>query len=405
MPGQTQPKPASSSTAIHELLALRWSGRAFDPNWHPDDTQVMTLLEAARWAPSCYGDEPWRYLLFRRAAPSKAWQDALECLSPGNQKWAGQASLLFLALADTRYSQRAEDNRWGDYDSGAASLSLCLQATALGLMTHQMGGFDPIAARRRFAVPERYRLMAFIAVGQQLPQAQVPLDLRASESARRRRRPLQESVYLERWGNPLELAPRGVSPAPDAGQPPGSAGVDPVSSTGVRSQQGFLPLGLAVLTVSDSRDEHSDKSGALLVKRLRTAGHRLVEKRIVPDDIYRVRAVVAAWCVHPEVAGVLISGGTGVTGRDGTPDAVAALLDKRLDGFGELFRWLSWEQIGTSSMQSRALGGVCNGRYIFSLPGSSGACSLAWDRILCAQLDRRTKPCNLVELLPRMGER
>ncbi len=384
MPGPTQRKPAHSAVPIHELLALRWSGRVFDARWHPDDIQVTALLEAARWAPSCYGDQPWRCLLFRRDADTDAWREALECLSPGNQKWAAQAPLLLLLLADTRFSERDADNRWGDYDSGAAGLSVCLQATALGLMAHQMGGFDQDLARSRFAVPERFHLMAFIAVGRQLPKARVPRALRESEAAPRQRRPLAESVHVERWGRALELAP--LRPEED------------------RGEECAAPLGVAVLTVSDSRDESSDKSGALLVERLRQAGHRLVEKQVASDDIYQVRAVVSGWCVQPEIDVVLLSGGTGVTGRDGTPEAVTALLDKRLEGFGELFRNLSWEQIGTSSLQSRALAGVCNGRYLFCLPGSPGACSLAWDRLIRAQLDARTRPCNLAELRPRLRE-
>ena len=167
----------------------------------------------------------------------------------------------------------------------------------------------------------------------------------------------------------------------------------------------FIPLNIAVLTVSDSRTEETDKSGALLVQRLGTAGHRLAEKRIVPDDVYRIRAVVAHWIAEESVQVVIATGGTGVTGRDGTPEAVAPLLDKTIDGFGEIFRVLSYEEIKTSTVQSRALAGVANGTYVFCLPGSSGACRTAWDRIIAAQLDYRTRPCNLVELIPRLLER
>ncbi len=166
----------------------------------------------------------------------------------------------------------------------------------------------------------------------------------------------------------------------------------------------FQPHSIAILTVSDSRDEASDSSGALLVKRLQEAGHRLHEKRIVPDDVYRIRAVVSAWIADPQVQVVITTGGTGVTGRDGTPEAVSVLLDKELEGFGELFRWLSYQEIGTSTLQSRALAGVANGTYLFCLPGSKGACATAWDRILAAQLDRRTRPCNLSEMMPRLDE-
>ncbi len=166
----------------------------------------------------------------------------------------------------------------------------------------------------------------------------------------------------------------------------------------------FQPLSIAILTVSDSRDEASDRSGALLVKRLQEAGHRLHEKRIVPDDVYRIRAVVSEWIADPQVQVVITTGGTGVTGRDGTPEAVSVLLDKELEGFGELFRYLSYQEIGTSTLQSRALAGVANGTYLFCLPGSKGACATAWDGILAAQLDRRTRPCNLSEMMPRLDE-
>ena len=167
----------------------------------------------------------------------------------------------------------------------------------------------------------------------------------------------------------------------------------------------FIPLDVVVLTISDSRTEETDKSGALLVQRLGAAGHRLVEKRIVPDDVYRIRAVVAQWIAEDSVQVVISTGGTGVTGRDGTPEAVAPLLDKTIEGFGEVFRVLSYEEIQTSTLQSRALAGVANGTYVFCLPGSSGACRTAWDRIIAAQLDYRTRPCNLVELIPRLLER
>ena len=167
----------------------------------------------------------------------------------------------------------------------------------------------------------------------------------------------------------------------------------------------FLPIGIAVLTVSDSRDEQSDKSGRLLVERLTGAGHRLAGKLIVPDDIYQIRAVVSRWIADPEVNAVITTGGTGVTGRDATPEAVHPLLDKVLDGFGELFRSISYADIKTSTLQSRALAGVANATFVFCVPGSSGACATAWDDLIAAQLDSRTEPCNLVELMPRLREK
>ena len=167
----------------------------------------------------------------------------------------------------------------------------------------------------------------------------------------------------------------------------------------------FLPLAIAVLTVSDSRNEADDASGRTLVERLTAAGHRLADRAIIPDDIYRIRAVVSGWIADPAISVILITGGTGMTGRDSTPEAIRPLLDKEIDGFGELFRMLSWEEIGASTLQSRALGGLANATFIFCLPGSTGACRTGWDRILQVQLDARTRPCNLVDLLPRLRER
>jgi len=167
----------------------------------------------------------------------------------------------------------------------------------------------------------------------------------------------------------------------------------------------FRPVRIAILTVSDSRDESTDKSGRLLVDRLTAARHQLAEKAIVPDDIYRIRAVVSRWIADPDVNVVITTGGTGVTGRDGTPEAVRPLLDKVLDGFGEMFRSISYAQIKTSTLQSRALAGVANATYVFCVPGSSGACATAWDELIAAQLDLRTRPCNLVELMPRLLEK
>ncbi len=167
----------------------------------------------------------------------------------------------------------------------------------------------------------------------------------------------------------------------------------------------FIPLNIAILTVSDSRNEDNDVSGKTLVERLQQEGHRLYQKQIVADDIYRIRAVVSNWIADAEVNVVITTGGTGVTGRDGTPEAVLPLLDKVLDGFGEVFRMLSYSDIKTSTIQSRAVAGVANGTYIFCLPGSSGACRTAWDDLIKAQLDFRTKPCNLVQLMPRLLEK
>jgi len=166
----------------------------------------------------------------------------------------------------------------------------------------------------------------------------------------------------------------------------------------------FVAVPIAVMTVSDSRTESDDKSGKLLVSRLQEAGHQFVEKVIVPDNVFQIRAVASRWIADPDIQVVLMTGGTGVTGFDGTPEAVTPLFEKELDGFGEIFRAISFEEIGTSSLQSRAVAGVANGTYLFSLPGSSGACATAWDNLLVHQLDYRTRPCNLVELMPRLLE-
>ncbi len=171
------------------------------------------------------------------------------------------------------------------------------------------------------------------------------------------------------------------------------------------TQRAFLPLNIAVLTVSDTRTEQQDTSGRTLSERLTAAGHRLADKRIVPDDVYRIRAVVSGWIADPEVHVVITTGGTGVTGRDGTPEAVSALFDKTLEGFGETFRAISFQEISTSTIQSRAIAGVANGTYIFCIPGSSGACRTAWDRLIGDQLDLRTEPCNLAQLIPRLLEK
>ncbi|ODB82422.1 molybdenum cofactor biosynthesis protein B [Candidatus Thiodiazotropha endoloripes] len=167
----------------------------------------------------------------------------------------------------------------------------------------------------------------------------------------------------------------------------------------------FIPLNISVMTVSDSRTEENDKSGQKLKSMLEEAGHQLADKRIVKDDRYRIRAVMSEWIANPDVQVIITTGGTGLTGRDGTPEAVEPLLDKIINGFGEMFRSLSYEIIGTSTMQSRAIAGVANGTFVFCLPGSTGACKDGWSKLISAQLDYRTRPCNLVELMPRLLEK
>ena len=166
----------------------------------------------------------------------------------------------------------------------------------------------------------------------------------------------------------------------------------------------FQALQIAVLTVSDTRDLGTDTSGAALVARIEKAGHKVQARAIVADDADRIEALLNEWIADPAVDVVISNGGTGVTGRDVTPEAFERVIEKRIDGFGELFRMLSYQKIGTSTIQSRALGGVARGTYLFALPGSTGAVKDGWDDILVWQLDSRHQPCNLVELMPRLRE-
>lgn len=166
----------------------------------------------------------------------------------------------------------------------------------------------------------------------------------------------------------------------------------------------FRPLALCVLTVSDTRDAGSDSSGDYLATALAEAGHHLRQRAILRDDKYALRALVSQWIADPDVDGVLVSGGTGFTGRDSTPEAILPLLDKTMPGFGEMFRVLSFEDIGTSTLQSRAFAGLANATFVFCLPGSPSACRTAWEKLIRAQLDARTRPCNLASLRPRLRE-
>jgi molybdenum cofactor biosynthesis protein B len=166
----------------------------------------------------------------------------------------------------------------------------------------------------------------------------------------------------------------------------------------------FLPVRIAVLTVSDTRDGANDTSGDTLAARILAAGHELADRASARDEVEAIAARLRGWIARPDVDVVITTGGTGVTGRDVTPEAFGRVLEKRIEGFGELFRMLSYARIGTSTMQSRALGGVAGGTYLFALPGSTGAVKDGWDDILVWQLDSRHRPCNLVELMPRLKE-
>ncbi len=171
------------------------------------------------------------------------------------------------------------------------------------------------------------------------------------------------------------------------------------------TERELVAVNIAIMTVSDSRTDETDTSGAALVSRLLDAGHSLAEKTIVADDIYKIREVMSRWIADPNIFAIISTGGTGLTGRDITPEAVRPLLDKEIEGIGELFRWISYQEIGTSTVASRALGGVANGTFIFCLPGSTGACRTGWDAIIGPQLDYRNRPCNMVELMPRLLEK
>ncbi len=166
----------------------------------------------------------------------------------------------------------------------------------------------------------------------------------------------------------------------------------------------FIPLHLCVLTVSDTRTHADDKSGDYLVTALQQEGHHLAERAILRDDRYQLRALVSRWIADANIDGILVTGGTGFTGRDSTPEALLPLLDKEMPGFGELFRAISVDEIGTSALQSRAFAGLANGTFLFCLPGSTSACRTGWEKIIRAQLDARTTPCNLATLRPRLKE-
>ncbi len=173
---------------------------------------------------------------------------------------------------------------------------------------------------------------------------------------------------------------------------------------GIDQTRTFLPIHIAILTMSDTRAASEDKSGDLLAERARSAGHVIADRALVKDDVAAIRAKVESWIADPNIDCVITTGGTGFTGRDVTPEAVRPLFEKEIDGFSVLFHMLSYKTVATSTMQSRACAGVCRGTYIFCLPGSPGACRDAWDGILQYQLDLRHRPCNLVEIMPRLEE-
>ena len=195
---------AITQTAIADLIARRWSPRAIDPDQPVSREQLLALLEAARWAPSCFGEQPWRYLVWDRFQDPEGWRQAFECLAEGNQICVKNAPILLLSLAAPNFSHNGQPNRWAQHDTGAASENLCLQATALGLVAHQMGGFDPEAAKIRFNIPADHAGMAMIAVGHPGAIELLPQALAEKEQAPRSRKPLAQLAFEGRWGQSVQ---------------------------------------------------------------------------------------------------------------------------------------------------------------------------------------------------------
>jgi nitroreductase len=197
-------KKIETKAEIHELIASRWSGRAYDSGKMVSRDQITSLIEAARWAPSCYGDQPWRFIIFDRSTNDASWEKALDCLAEGNRAWAKDAPLLLLSCADSVLSQNGNPNRWGQYDTGAATENLCLQAAALGLMVHQMGGFDTDKTRELFNIPEQFTPMAMMTVGYQLEEDKIPDDMKEREYGERARNTLDENFFECTWEEPVK---------------------------------------------------------------------------------------------------------------------------------------------------------------------------------------------------------
>jgi len=196
-------KPAITQVPIDATLAQRWSGRAYDVNKSVSKEQTIALLEAARWAPSCMGDQPWRIVVFNKAEDPIAWQKAFDCLVEGNQVWVKNAPWLSLICADSLFTKNSQANPWAEYDTGAAAQNLCLQASSMGLMAHQLGGFDAKKAREVFNIPEQYVLKSMISVGYPVDEANIPAELHERETAPRSRRALGELFFDGAWAKPI----------------------------------------------------------------------------------------------------------------------------------------------------------------------------------------------------------
>lgn len=195
----------NGSAEVHELISKRWSPRAFDGTRAVEREKLLSCLEAARWAPSCFGDEPWRYIVCDRFENESAWQALLACLSEKNQLWAKNAPVLMVSCADSEFRQNGNPNRWGQHDTGAASVSICLQATVLGLASHQMGGFDVDAVRRAFEVSERFMPMSVIAIGYAGNIQTLHEDFMSLETGERQRQPLSECFFAGKWGRGVKV--------------------------------------------------------------------------------------------------------------------------------------------------------------------------------------------------------
>ena len=192
-------KPAITEQPIHSILSDRWSSRAYDPDQLVSQESFLSLMEAARWSPSCMGDQPWQFITFHKK-DATSWTQALNCLSVGNQNWAMDASILILACARQSFSNNEKPNRWNQYDTGAACENICLQATSLGLVAHQMGGFDVEKSRQLFQIPGQYDLMSFIAIGYPLAEEKISAEALVKEKEARKRKPLREIFYTNQWG-------------------------------------------------------------------------------------------------------------------------------------------------------------------------------------------------------------
>jgi nitroreductase len=199
-------KPAITQVPVDATIAERWSGRAYDAAKSVSHEQVIALLEAARWAPSCFGDEPWRFVVWNKASDPQAWQQAFDCLVPGNQAWVVDAPVLVLTCADTLFGHNQKPNRFAQYDTGAAAENLCLQAASMGLMAHQMGGFDADLTREKFNIPAQYTVMAMISVGYPADISTLSGDALAREAAARTRKPLTELFFDGSWGRGVKNA-------------------------------------------------------------------------------------------------------------------------------------------------------------------------------------------------------